>query len=152
MTQSGSGTLDLDTRLWQSRGQIHEWPERKLSNRKLCKWKGLPLKRLRVKLSQLDWFQDTKSQTSCFNFTFKAMLLEDWNSEFGSLILSPIRRKTTTLNMDSKVGMTTPKNVDSFLGCRCWPVRFRTFPGCCSVPWPSRADLCSDSLTLAERR
>lgn len=28
---------------------------------------------------------------------------------------SPIRRKTTTLNMDSKVGMTTPNTTPSFL-------------------------------------
>jgi hypothetical protein len=34
-------------------------------------------------------------------------------------LYSPIRRKTTTLNIDSKVGITTPKNVESFLELWC---------------------------------
>lgn len=108
------------------------------------------IKTLEVKSSHISWSQKRFIFNS--NYRTKNCRLNIVLSEFGSCFFSPIRRKTTTLNIDSKVGITTPKNVDSFLGCRCWLERFRTFPGCCSEPWPPRADFHSDSLTLAERR
>lgn len=66
---------------------------------------------------------------------------------------SPIRRNSTTLNMDSRVGMTTPKNVDSFRCCRCGPPGLvRGLPGRRSGAWPAEGDRGSDSFTLVQSR
>lgn len=44
---------------------------------------------------------------------------------------SPIRRNTTTLNMDSKVGVTTPNITPSFLD----RVSFEPLPDCVPAPF-----------------
>lgn len=77
-----------------------------------------------------------------------------WNQPLGFMRgkSSPILRKTTTLNMDSRVGITTPKNTDSFFGCRCWADFCRELPGCCSTACPSVGGRSSASLTLVARR
>lgn len=41
------------------------------------------------------------------------------NSRWLPSLHSPTRRKTTTLNMDRKVGMTTPTSAPSFRAGRC---------------------------------
>lgn len=68
--------------------------------------------------------------------------------EIGS---SPIRRKTTTLNMDNSVGMTTPKKVDNFCG-RLLDAFRRDTAGVRSTATPTGLERCSVSLTLVDKR